>query len=115
MRSTFPKAYLMFRSPSQNLSVKASSNWVNCWRSPRVTAGRVVANANLLTVLPRHFVQVTGFADQLVLRPLPFDVSAVHVDAVWHRRSQQRSSHVWLREAVLRAANKAFRPATIPQ
>lgn len=79
------------------------------------TAGRVVANANLLTVLPRHFVQVTGFADQLVLRPLPFEVSAVHVDAVWHRRSQQRSSHVWLRDAVLRAANKAFRPATIPQ
>jgi DNA-binding transcriptional LysR family regulator len=80
------------------------------------TAGRVVANANLLTVLPRHFVQVTGFADQLVLRPLPFEVSAVHVDALWHRRSQQRSSHVWLREAVLRAAASAFQPApTIPR
>jgi DNA-binding transcriptional LysR family regulator len=77
------------------------------------TAGRVVANANLLTVLPRHFVQVTGFGDQLVLRPLPFEVSAVHVDAVWHRRSQQRSSHVWLRDAVLRAADKAFRPAMV--
>jgi len=72
------------------------------------TAGRVVANANLLTVLPRHFLQVTGFADQLVLRPLPFEVSPVHVDAVWHRRSQQRSSHLWLREAVQRAASTAF-------
>jgi DNA-binding transcriptional LysR family regulator len=72
------------------------------------TAGRVVANSNLLTVLPRHFVGVTGIADQLVLRPLPFDVSPVHVDAVWHRRSQQRSAHAWLRQALVRAADKAF-------
>ena len=72
------------------------------------TAGRVVANSNLLTVLPRHFVRVTGIAEQLVLRPLPFDVAPVHVDALWHRRSEQHSAHVWLREAVVRAAKKAF-------
>ncbi|MFS2035942.1 LysR family transcriptional regulator [Polaromonas sp. CT11-55] len=72
------------------------------------TAGRVVANSNLLTVLPRHFVRVTGIAEQLVLRPLPFDVSPVHVDAVWHRRSRQRSAHMWLRKAVVRAADQAF-------
>ncbi len=72
------------------------------------TAGRVVANSNLLTVLPRHFVRVTGIADQLLLRPLPFDVSPVHVDAVWHRRAQQHSGHVWLRQALVRAADKAF-------
>lgn len=74
------------------------------------TAGQVVANSNLLTVLPAHFVRVTGIADQLVLRPLPFDVSPVHVDAVWHRRSGQRSAHTWLRLAVARAAAKAFTP-----
>ena len=72
------------------------------------TAARVVANANLLTVLPLHFVKVTGFADQLVFRPLPFEVSPVLVDAVWHRRNQQRSSHVWLREVVQRATDSAF-------
>lgn len=72
------------------------------------TAGRVVANSNLLTVLPRHFVRVTGIADQLVLRPLPFAVSPVHVDAVWHRRSQQDNAHLWLRETLVRAAAKAF-------
>ena len=72
------------------------------------TAGRVVANSNLLTVLPRHFVRVTGIAEQLVLRPLPFEVSPVHVDAVWHRRAQQHSGHVWLRQALMRAADKAF-------
>jgi DNA-binding transcriptional LysR family regulator len=72
------------------------------------TAGRVVANSNLLTVLPRHFVRVTGIADQLELRPLPFAVSPVHVDAVWHRRSQQDNAHLWLRETLVRAADKAF-------
>ncbi len=72
------------------------------------TAGRVVANSNLLTVLPRHFVRVTGMADQLSLCPLPFDVSPVHVDAVWHRRSQLRGAHDWLRQSVLRVANKVF-------
>ena len=75
------------------------------------TAARVVANANLLTVLPLHFLKVTGFADQLVFRPLPFEVSPVLVDAVWHRRSQQRSSHVWLREVVQRTTSSAFQQA----
>ena len=72
------------------------------------TAGRVVANSNLLTVLPQHFVSVTGIADQLVLRPLPFDVAPVHVDAVWHSRMEAQSAHIWLRTAVLRAARQAF-------
>jgi hypothetical protein len=53
-------------------------------------------------------VRVTGFAEQLSLQTLPFDVAPLHVDAVWHRRSQQRSSHVWLRQAVVRAAQKSF-------
>ena len=56
------------------------------------TAARVVANANLLTVLPLHFLKVTGFADLLVFRPLPFEVSPVLVDAVWHRRNQRAAA-----------------------
>ena len=72
------------------------------------TAGRVVANSNLLTVLPEHFVSVTGIAEQLVLRPLPFDVATVHVDAVWHTRMETQSAHQWLRGAVQRAAAQAL-------
>jgi DNA-binding transcriptional LysR family regulator len=70
------------------------------------TAGRVVAHSNLLTVLPRHFISVTGIADELALKPLPFDVPSVHVDALWHRRSQLRGSHQWLRQAVQRATHR---------
>jgi len=72
------------------------------------TAGRVVANSDLLTVLPRHFLKVTGIEDQLVLRDLPFDVPPVNVDALWHRRQSQRSDHAWLRLAVSAAAQMAF-------
>jgi DNA-binding transcriptional LysR family regulator len=72
------------------------------------TAGRVVSTSNLLTVLPRHFVNVTGMASQLVTRELPFEVPLVHVDSLWHRRQGQRSDHAWLRLAVSAAAQMAF-------
>lgn len=72
------------------------------------TAGRVVVGSDLLTVLPRHFLSVTGMAAELVTRELPFEVPAVHVDALWHRRQGQRSDHSWLRLAVAAAARKAF-------
>ncbi len=72
------------------------------------TAGRVVANSNLLTVLPRHFVSVTGIDEQLVLRELPFEQPLVHVDAIWHRRAQHGHAHEWLRQALLRSAEAAF-------
>lgn len=61
------------------------------------TAGRVVAGSDLLTVLPRRFLSVTGIADRLEVRELPFAVPAVHVDAIWHRRLQHSSAHAWLR------------------
>jgi DNA-binding transcriptional LysR family regulator len=72
------------------------------------TAGRIIAGSDLLTVMPRHFVKVTGMAQEFVLRDLPFDVSPVHVDSLWHRRQGQRSDHAWLRLAVAAAAHKAF-------
>jgi DNA-binding transcriptional LysR family regulator len=72
------------------------------------TAGRVVANSDLLTVLPRHFVKVTGIDEQLVLRELPFQQPLVHVDAIWHRRAQHGHAHEWLRQALLRSAAAAF-------
>jgi len=72
------------------------------------TAGRVVATSDLLTVLPRHFVGVTGMAGDLMVRELPFEVPPVHVDSLWHRRQGQRSDHAWLRLAVAAAAQRAF-------
>lgn len=67
------------------------------------TAGRVVADSNLLTVLPRHFVGVTGISNALVLRDLPFTVPAVHVETLWHSRHGPSSAHRWMRQAVARS------------
>ncbi len=72
------------------------------------TAGRVVARSDLLTVLPRHFVRVTGMSDELTVRELPFELPPVHVDALWHRRDTSRSPHAWLRASVANAAKQAF-------
>lgn len=72
------------------------------------TAGKVVTHSDLLAVLPRHFVNVTGFADQLVLRELPFTSPAIQVDALWHQRQSSSSAHAWLRTQVAALAQQAF-------
>lgn len=72
------------------------------------TAGRVVASSDLLTVLPRHFVNVTGMASELIVRDLPMEMPPVHVDALWHIRQGQRSEHAWLRLAIAATAHQAF-------
>jgi len=68
------------------------------------TAGRVVANSNLLTVLPAYFVEATGYHEQVVTRPLPFDLAGLHVAMVWHQRNDRSSAHQWLRARLLEAA-----------
>ena len=70
------------------------------------TAGRVVAQSDLLTVLPRHFVGATGLANRIVWRPLPFPVPPVHVDALWHGRLRSSAAHEWLRGAIARATHE---------
>jgi DNA-binding transcriptional LysR family regulator len=72
------------------------------------TAGKIVAHSDLLTVLPRHFVNVTGFADQFVLRELPVAPPTIQVDALWHQRQSNSSAHTWLRTQVVSLAARAF-------
>jgi DNA-binding transcriptional LysR family regulator len=72
------------------------------------TAGRMVVNSDLLTVLPRHFVPTTGISKELLLCDLPFKVPTLHVDALWHRRKHAQSDHVWLRDLLINIAHDAF-------
>lgn len=72
------------------------------------TAARVAARSDLLTVLPRHFLMVTGMSSTLAVRELPLEVPTVHVDALWQRRAQSGVGHQWLRQAVARAARQVF-------
>ncbi|GGH65868.1 LysR family transcriptional regulator [Comamonas phosphati] len=69
------------------------------------TAARVVLNSDLLTILPRRFVPVIGMHEQLVLRDLPFDVTPVHVDALWRRRGPHPQAYDWLLKTLGRASD----------
>lgn len=71
------------------------------------TAGRVVTQSDLLTVLPSSFVEATGFEEQLIERPLPVPLAKVHVDMLWHLRSESRSAQQWMRERLIEAARRA--------
>ncbi|MBB4843409.1 DNA-binding transcriptional LysR family regulator [Paucibacter oligotrophus] len=71
------------------------------------TAGRVVAQSDLLTVLPATFVEATGYQAQLLERPLPVALSKVNVDMLWHLRSESRSAQRWMRERLIEAARQA--------
>lgn len=62
------------------------------------TAGRVVANSNLIVVLPRHLIASTGMNDLLTSKELPFAMPEVNVDMLWHERDARSPAHKWLRE-----------------
>ncbi len=65
-------------------------------------AGRVVAQSDLLTVLPQSFV--TGSVPgPVVVRPLPVEIGPLTVDMVWLARRDSDPAHRWLRERVLDA------------
>jgi DNA-binding transcriptional LysR family regulator len=75
------------------------------------TAGRVVANSDLITVLPKHLMVATGMTDALLWRELPFAMPAVHLDMLWHERDGRSPAHRWLRQNLENmAANAAPKP-----
>jgi len=69
------------------------------------TAGRVVMQTNLLTVLPKHFVSVAGMHTQLAIKALPFDSPIVHIDMLWQPHAHAPKAQEWLRTCVARAAS----------
>jgi DNA-binding transcriptional LysR family regulator len=62
------------------------------------TAGRVVSNSDLITVLPKHLIASTGNANALVWRELPYDLPPVNIDILWHERDARSPAHIWLRK-----------------
>jgi DNA-binding transcriptional LysR family regulator len=68
------------------------------------TAGRVVTQSDLLTVLPEGFVSATGFAGELAVRELPLVLGPVHIEMLWHLRHDADPAHRWLRDQVQAAA-----------
>ncbi|MBV8666280.1 MAG: LysR family transcriptional regulator [Burkholderiaceae bacterium] len=75
------------------------------------TAGRIVANSNLITVLPRQLIASTGMAGSLVWKELPYKLPAVNGDMLWHERDARSPAHRWLRDHLKRTiGDGAFAP-----
>ena len=66
---------------------------------PGKSADFIVLDRNLFDLVKQG--KPEKIADTQVLRPMPRDVPAVHVDALWHRQHQSSSAHRWLREQLL--------------
>ena len=67
------------------------------------TAGRVIANSDLITILPYHLIAATGMKDALVWKELPLSLPEMHVDMLWHERNARNRAHRWLREQIVHA------------
>jgi len=65
------------------------------------TAGRVIANSDLITILPYHLIAATGMSDALVWMDLPFSLPQMTVDMLWHERDMRNRAHQWLRERIV--------------
>jgi DNA-binding transcriptional LysR family regulator len=72
------------------------------------TAGRVVANSDLLTVLPQHLISSTGIENQLIWKELPIETPAVNVDMLWHERDVRNPAHKWLRDNLIELVEKTL-------
>lgn len=70
------------------------------------TAGAAVQQSDLLTVLPRSYVPAAGFASKVVICRLPFELPAIDVALLWHRRHEQDTAQRWLRDTLARAASQ---------
>jgi DNA-binding transcriptional LysR family regulator len=74
------------------------------------TAARVVAQSDLLAVFPRSYVAVSGQADNLVIRPLPFELPRIEIGLLWHRRHERDPAQRWLRDMIQRTVAQAMTP-----
>ncbi len=69
------------------------------------TAGRVLVQSDLVTVLAVSLLGAVGWRDRLVTRPLPFFLAPMAVEMMWLARRDREPAHRWLRELVERSGN----------
>lgn len=73
----------------------------------------VIAQSNLLAVVPEHLAHAAVKTLQVQSLPLPFPVSRIDVSMIWHERAHQDPAHKWLRNS-LRDIGKALASRPLP-
>lgn len=64
-------------------------------------APQLVANSNLIAVLPTRVVHMSQFVDQLHLVPVPIEIPASLVKMMWHERGHRNPAQKWLRSKLI--------------
>jgi DNA-binding transcriptional LysR family regulator len=77
------------------------------------TAGRIIANSDLITILPLHLIAATGMKDALTWKELPLTLPTFHVDMLWHERNVRNRAHQWLRQQIVHAVETSQGNSTI--
>jgi DNA-binding transcriptional LysR family regulator len=69
-------------------------------------APQLVADSDLLAVLPTRIVEMSGVFDQLHLTPLPLEILPSNLKMMWHERNHFDSSQTWLRSQLVNLCGK---------
>ena len=69
------------------------------------TAGRIIANSDLITILPLHLIAATGMKEELIWKELPITLPTFHADMLWHERNSRNRAHQWLRQQIVHAVD----------
>lgn len=76
------------------------------------TAAEVVANTELVAIVPRNFAVDSA---KLLVLPLPFDIAHAKVRQFWHKKANHDPGNQWLRQTIAglrwQSAQKHFRTA----
>lgn len=75
-------------------------------------APKVVADTDLLALLPENMVTASQYAHLLHAVPTPVPIPGNQVILAWHRRNEEAQPHKWLRETLVRCTKSAPRTDT---
>lgn len=67
----------------------------------------LLRGTDMLSIVPLSLAHALTRTGDLSMRPLPYPAGTAVTRAVWHRRNDHDSAHVWLRDMVVAAAKAA--------
>lgn len=76
---------------------------------------RAVAGSDLVALLPGPLARHVAESEGLEVFAPPMPVPEVQLSMVWHRRNEDRQSHVWMRDVIARIVADVPAPSPTPQ
>ena len=64
-------------------------------------APRIIAQSDLIAVLPTRIMQSNELVEQLHLAPLPLELAPTNLQMMWHERNHLESAQQWLRARLI--------------